>query len=732
MVASTRPNQRPTAFQPNVDVSRNLPIVEATGEPARALRSIAGDFRELATQVGSWADNAAAQEGRRAGEVEGLGEGYTPKRDNTIFGNAYDAAGNRALLLQTETRARNDLMQASLQHGEDPAAMAAASRAIREKYVGAVAGVVPELRGDLDATIQRLGDSYTFQAGKENKAKQEQGDKETFVISVADQRADAARMARASAGDPNLGQRLNQARERMVEQVAARTDLTPRQRKALIDDYDMQTVGAVLEGQIERITDPAALKRFQENAEREWQAKTGAIGRLDDKMWDGLKGIIEKRAQQLQRGQDQAQRQMAGTVAELEQRVLKGEAIPARQMAEATARLTAADPTGQTTQQLAALQELQDWGQRFRVLSVGDQRATLNAFDTRAVRAGLSDAEESRRKLARNVLAERERDDTNDPLGTAPKNFGIQIAPIRWGEDGALPDLRRRMIDAEAIATQTNRPVTYLTRADRDALKNEIERDPANAIRLGNQILQGAGDRAPRVLRELSTELPGLAYALRPGNSKVADEWLKSEQASRAGVKGPAVQSDQLRERFVDLGLSQLFEGRPIEMGQMIDAARPIVAQRLGPNVSKLDPNDKQHRAIVDDVLKDMVGRQRDVRGSRDIGGPVKVNGFTTMAPSAMASDMFSSVLNIMTKADLDAAGIKPVDAAGRAIAVGDLQGARWHPVAKDRYRVSLTGKLDAVNPWVGGADGKPLEIDLSPASPLLNRLRERAPRLFR
>ena len=733
MVNYSRQTPRQGRFEANVDTARNLPGFEASGQPAAAMRSLAGDFSQLATQVNSWADDAARQEGRRAGEVDGAGDGYQPRRDNTIFGNAYDAAGNRAYLLGAETKARQELMEAALRHGEDPAAMKQAADAIRQRYVNA--STIPELRGDLDATIQRLGDSYVFQSGKEHRAKQERNDREGFALSIGQQRAEAVRMATGAAGDPKLGERLTQARARVVTEVQGRADLSPLQKQRLIDDYDLSVVGATVEGQIEAIKDPAQLQRFAERAEADWKAKAGAIGQLDDRTFAGVKEAIRRRGVELARGQQQAARDLDLSLNQIEQRVLAGDAIAPGRFAAATARLTRDDPTGEAAERLRQLADLQDWGRGFRTISLGDQRATLKAFDERAARAGLSAGEEQRRTLARAIVGQREKDQGTDPLGTAGRHFGVTIADLDFAAapDAFREQAGRRVAEAERFAREQAMPVSYLKAADRDRLKQLVEADPANAVRIGSQILAGFGpQKATAVLREISADMPGLAFVLRPGDPQLAADWLRAENAQRAGAKAAPVAADAVRQIFTGEKLHELFEGRPNEMAGLIEAARPLIAQRLGPTAAKFDPEEKAHRKIAHDTLMDLVGRQRDVRAGRDIAGPVRVNGWTTRAPSNVPSDMFGRIIGVITQADLDAAGIKALDASGRPLPIGEITGARWHPAGKDRYRLAVDPSLKSANPWAGGPDGQPLEVDLSPASPLMNRLRERAPRLFR
>jgi hypothetical protein len=725
--------KKPQAFTANTDVDTRLPAFEVSNAPAAAFKGLAGQLSSLAGEAGQWADAAAKAEGERDGSIAGTTEGYQPTRANTIYGAAFDASGNRALALQVEMRARQELMQAAVAFGDNPAEMQAATAKINQKYVGAINRAVPELAGDIGATIQRAGDGYTFAAAKEHRAKVEREDKENFGINLSGQLGDIARLAVAGSGDPKLGARLEGELSRVDGQIDARADLSPQQKQRMKAAARSTAVGGLIEGQIGDIQDMAALDAFGNRMKDEWTQKKGLLGKLDPDQFQAAQNAVERRRAELTRVVAGQQRQLNGTLQEIEGVVLRGEAIGPQALANATVRLAQADPSGEMAARLQELQGLHEWGRTFRSVTPREQAATLASMDERATRTGLNPIEEKRRTLARNVLADRAKDDARDILGTANKNFGVAIADIDFSAADFPQQARRRTVEAEQFAKERGIQPIYLKAADREQLKKAMEQDPAAALQFGQKIMAGFGtERAPRVLKEISEDLPQLAFALRPNNPNLANAWLVSEQIERSGQKLPAVKLDQVRDTMRTMGLDQLFQGREIEMAKMADAARPLVGARLGVNAGKFEPTDSKHRAVMADVLNELVGRQRDIRTGKELAGPVKFNGFTTLAPSNIATNDFPALVRTLVDGDLAAAGIKAVDAAGRPLPIGDLQGARWVPVGRDRYRIALDGKLAGPNPWIGGGDGKPLEIDLSPASPLINRLRERAPRLFR
>lgn len=727
---STRPTAETKAFNPAASTRAALPVVEASAGPEKAFKSLAADLAALGNESSQWADSAAQQEGQRAGAVAGTADGYAPRRDNTLYGASYDAAGNRAFLNKMETQARGELMDAALNHGDDPAALKGASDKIRATYTGLATRQVPELAGDLDATLRRTGDSYIFQAGKEHRDKREREDREGFAVATGQRAADIARIAVGGASDPNVGTRVDAEIKRLEADIDNRPDLSPAQRERLKSTVRTATTGALLEGQVEAAPDIATVQRIRAAYTDAWVNKKGAVGRLSQDGYEAGIKALDQREAALTRAGVAAQRQVSATAEEIEQRVLAGEQIDATRLATMRTRIVTGDPSGEQAARVDDLMVLQRWGQSFRSVPLGDQRATVAALDEKAVRHGLTVAEEKQRVLARAVLKQREQDETSDRLGTAMKNYGFQLGNLDWTAPNIGDQARSRIIQAEQFARETNGPVTYLTRQNIDTFKRVIDADPAAAPAIGQRILREFGDRAPQVLKEIAPTLPSLAFVLRPGNAALAADWSKAAKAEQEGVKLPVPATSDLIAIMKDRSWTDLFTGRENEMAKMASAAAPVIAARLGVTVAKFDAGDSDHKKVARETLLDMLGRTKDIDG-RDRGGPTEINRMQTMAPSTLRPDNFRSVIGLLTDDDLQATGLRPF-AGGKELRRSDVAGAKWIPVAKDRYRLAAGDPRNGQAQFIQNKAGDPLEIDLSPSSPLINRMRARAPSLFR
>lgn len=703
---------------------------EAASTAGQSLDRLATAFSSLGTQAGQIADQAAVAEGRRAGAVAGGEAGFEPLRTSTLYAQAYDAAGMKNYSYRVETEARGKMMEAAVQYGGDPAAMKAATDKIRTGYSGLARDAMPELAGEIDTTLQRLADGYVFQSSRDFRDRQDRNEKESFVVAQARRTADAQRLAVGGGTAENIGRRLETEVSRIEADIDARTDLGPAAKAKLKEQTRSSVLGSMLQGQVETITTLDDLGKRRDAYKAAWAAKSGDFAQLSpDGYEEGLRAFDRRQAALLRDARERT-RQTTLAVDEVKERVLRGESIDPERMQMTRAVAMSHDTDGSAARQLDDLAALQSWGGTFRTLAVGDQRATLANLDEKSVRAGLKPFEESKRTLARAILAQRETDEKNDPLGSAPKHYGFQLGKLDWASPVAGDQAARRMVEAESIANARGSAPVYLTRQDRDTLKNIAETDPAGAVAAAQRIAAGFGSKSPRVLREISSEMPSLAYVLRPNNGALAQDWVRATEAERDNVKLPKPDQGALMSIMKDDGYADIFTGRDAEMAKMVNAAAPIIAQRLGPSVTKYDPALSEHVKVAREVLKDMIGRTRDADG-RDLGGPVKVNGMGTVAPSAMPADNFRSVLRIITDADLAETGAKPM-AGGKPLPAAALSGARWVPAGKDRYNLALGDPRDGAAQWVTQDSGDKLVIDLSPASALRERLKARAPSYFR
>lgn len=715
------PNAGPLRI--DADAARNLPVFEASSQPGLALKSLAQDLDQLGSQAGAWADQATANEATRAGQEAGNQDSYKPRRGNTIYDMNFDAAGNKQLLQKEETAARAELMQATLDYGQNPAALKSASEKIRAKYGERIGAVAPELRGDLEGSLQRIGDSYTFQASRQFMEQQREDARQLSVVRAGQQETDLVRIARSGPGNPKAAVDLEAGMERFKRDVEANPELRPAQQAALIQRATGAVGIARIEAEIDAVTDPKALDRFEETLKSDWGAKKGAFAKLSADQFDAAVTAINRRRNEMAKDLKAEGRQVTLSLDEVETRVMRGES-PGDQRWGAARALLAQRGDQAALGRLDQLEQLSRVGRGFRAASDIDQRATLQSLDERAVKSGLSDGEEKMRTMFRAIHQERLKDKEQDPLGTASKNLGFKVSPLEFGAADFGAQARRRVSEAEQLAKETGQAPVYLQRDERDRLRQLAQAEPDKAVAAVREISAGFGDRSQRVLREVAQDMPTMAYVMRPGNTRLMEDWAKSRTAEKEGVKLPAVNAQDVAKFMTDEGHKALFTGREIEMGKIAMAAAPIIAQRVGVG-GKFDINDAASKEIARGVVQDLLGRQKDVRG-RDMSGPADVNGARTIAPASVPADNFNRIVSLITAEDLKAAGATPKT--GR---VSDVTGARWVPVAANRYRLAIGDPAKVTDPWLSGEDGKALEIDLSPGSALMTRLRQRAPRLF-
>ena len=119
-----------------------LPSIDLT----RAADARERVYTQLSGQVGQWADQMAADEGRRAGKAAGLDPNYTPSNTPTIRGRAYDAAATATYLSGVQSNYQRDALDLFDKHRSDPAGLAQALDGLKSTYESR--HVFPEIVSD--------------------------------------------------------------------------------------------------------------------------------------------------------------------------------------------------------------------------------------------------------------------------------------------------------------------------------------------------------------------------------------------------------------------------------------------------------------------------------------------------------------------------------------------------------------------------------------------------------
>ncbi len=360
--------------------------------------------------------------------------------------------------------------------------------------------------------------------------------------------------------------------------------------------------------------------------------------------------------------------------------------------------------------------------QALRAEAAFKPRAELQA-ELDGLRGGAVDAEGLRDfKVLSGVLAQREKRGQNDNVGWAIDN-GARIAPVALDSETLVPDIARRVVQAEALADETGERFQVFSQAERGAMAAALEELPA-AEQAGAlaRLTAGAGGRASAVIGELAETKPHMGqagYLTATGRGETAvmalegAALLKQDKDLLGGTKSEwkAVEEETLG-LAIPLSRGDVREG-------VVATARGIYAAemaRQGKSGEELD------RKAYEEALQTAVGKS----GAK--GGIGKVNKRHVQLPAHMSASEVKRTLKAMSVEDWTAFSLSGASAPSAMGPDGleplerdELKGAYLLSVGEGRYQISLTDPSIRTAYVLDGASDagapRPFVLDLNSAN---------------
>lgn len=325
-----------------------------------------------------------------------------------------------------------------------------------------------------------------------------------------------------------------------------------------------------------------------------------------------------------------------------------------------------------------------------------------------------------------------------DPLGWLSRTGAAPIAPI----DLAQPEtMRARIAAAETGANHLGQQPEYLSPAERQLINRTTAAGGDAMIKVAGSLVDGFGDRAPRVLAELGKESPVLthigslmlangspslmqdaadAVALRQNKEFKHPRWLEKETDT--------IQKAQHQHTIDVYGgaflLAPDMGRRAEETGQSAFFTRSARGVGYDP---KLETNDASK--VYDRTMQEAAGARfvKDVQfggvGTIKSGIWPFSSSAKVLVPSNIRADRFGDVLGAVRQEEISGA----VDASGKPYPVSTIRKAT--PIAVNGgYRFALGDPASDDPKWVRGGDGQPFVLDLQRMEPVL---RQRVPGAF-
>ncbi len=695
----------------------------ALSTAAAASGQIANDLAGLGAQISAYADYAAAIEGARAGRKAGLDPEFRPKRSATIRGQAYDRAG-----LETYRSRVAIEVDADIQAGGDLAAK-------RDAWLGKVP---EELQGDI---------AHMFRRGELVAARKAAREQEVRIKSEAtaalETEVDGAvkglhQRAYQLGLDANADKMLATDLSMLAQRLRAKGPdgqplVSPVAGQRILRDAKQQVTDARLFGAFERLPSVEAKQAMLDKLEADFKASKGLAKHYDLAGYRRITAQLGQAMRAAQIERRQAGAVIAGEVNATARMFAQGHAPTPDQLAGLRSKVAASgDPA--VTAQFESLEDLVAVQAATRQLPPRDIEAYAEAQRRELAEKGPTPHGVARVELLDKLAVEARKELKTDPLGWAERVGLTKVAPLDFSDpDKTQASIKARLVQAETIADHYHQPPVYLRPDERQALLTLARKGPDEMLGVTQAVVASFGDRARRVLAELSREGPELAAL---GNLQSEGGRLTAP-AARAAAVGLALRRIPDRKPFLPAtgktrplaaeAFGQAYAAIPEGLEAVSDLAGSIYearATRL--NLTEFDP-DLYRKAL------------RQAAGEIDVGGTL-YGGITThggwfgfgarhvLVPSEVRQDRFDDVIELITDDDLVATGHDLRSRTGPITAEHIKSRGTLVSLGGGRYRIALGDPNGPAPQWVANAKGAPATLDLTQ---LIPRLRPRQPSYF-
>lgn len=299
-------------------------------------------FAQLSQQTGQIADQMAADEGKRAGQVAGLEGDFRPGNTPTIRGRAYDAAATATYLSGVQSNYQKEALDLFDKHRADPVGLAQAMDGLKSTYEKQ--HVFPQIMGDFrqlaDQTALHYRKAALNQLDSDNKEKFRAG-----AIRDIATRGDA--MQRVFATDPTspeaeaLAQRNEAADIATIRAQVTEGALAADRAEQMIVDRRARTSSEIISARGDTLKTTADVEAYRAKVRQDFGA--GKYPHLDFQTTDAA---LAKLGKQRQAQADHQLGELKTNVSDFLDRQSKGLPPPASEWLALEQKAQAAGPQG--------------------------------------------------------------------------------------------------------------------------------------------------------------------------------------------------------------------------------------------------------------------------------------------------------------------------------------------------------------------------------------------------
>lgn len=688
---------------------------------AEAGASIGRELAGVSKTLGRLADHAAQVEGQRAGHLAGMDPEFRPTHLMTIRAEAFDKAGLQTALSRLHVSIVNDVEDAHQKNIANPAEL---KKVLEAKRAGYLAQAPVDLHPEISTLFAKTSTAAYRSATRELWARQ-QADLQAATVTQLQTVTRRMQQEAFGLGLDEPAEEILASRFAELKGILNRRGINgqplipPATAARMLEQAKEELTTSRVMGTFGRLPSADAKAEFIARLEEDFSKSTGLAKNYDIGTFRQVTNMLRQELNRDLMGRKVASREITDQIRTVAGWAEKGEAPNQDIIASLRARIAAEAP-----EMMPALDEatgLLFHSQRLRAMTPEQIDAHVRDLRATIPEDGQTPRREAFIKLAEGIQAQIHAGIKSDPLGWAEKSGLVdRISPVD-PTDGV--SLRRRIVQAEAVAEHYGIKPRYLRPDEDRRLEAEMAKGGQTALQIANILATAAPERATAILSEIDKKHAGHLAQLGLLVRDRADPTFLTEAANGlalsripdrkvAGPIKPEERNQALREI---LGQGLNIDPRSIAaIATLADYAYESHAQQARPTVFDADAWKRRFRAAL---------------GERTIGGTVygglapAYRGWISddnrvIIPPTIAQKQFSRVIDAIKPEDLG--GVYHGE--GKPASASELRGARLVQIGDGQYRLQTGTDPFGLPQLLVDKAGRPAVLDLRKLEPELRR----------
>lgn len=310
-----------------------------------------------------------------------------------------------------------------------------------------------------------------------------------------------------------------------------------------------------------------------------------------------------------------------------------------------------------------------------------------------------------------------------DPLGWASTmGYIAAITPYDPNSADAVQQLQARLSQVDAVSQRTQTAPTYLRPEEKTGLSRAFAEGGDAAMALAQQIVDGAGNKAGAIFKELGTDSPVTAQIgqvlANNGSAQAARDAFEAMKTKKEGgdvPTAPAGALDLVKDAIGPaLADNPTMRNSIMQMAAMTYGARAI-RNNWASGVQDDAANDAYTRSLQEAAgatyLSNEVGS--DYRGGVHDWQPANGDPVKILLPSDFTGGQFHDAVGGLTEQDLYQLPVPPTKTAdGKVYRADDFLGAIPQLTAGG-YKFFVNDVQTGTQRYINGADGRPFVVPI-------------------